>query len=603
MTEYFVLKDGVQVGPYTLEQLGKMLDSKMVAEETMVKVSGGSDNGKYFTVKALLGHRTVSIGEEACAVLLSDDGNVIRVACPFCGQHYKITEDLFEVKLFKCQKCESRFKLPSGKKHTIMTSSGIDINPYDPAEMDVPDGDLLCPHCWKSFDKDYVLYISVHPSLFGDPILGEYVQKRFVPTVFNQSGQPLDECGVPAMDMACPRCHLRIPSGMVDTPALYFSIAGATSSGKSYFLTCLIHQLRKSLTEYFGAAFWDADNKLNETLNFYEKQLFMSLEPRNITALPATQISGEGISDRVRLGNVEIELPKPFVFQFCRNKWDSNDNMNMVFYDNSGEMFIPGRDEWVNQATCHLSHSDGIIFLFDPTNDASMRLALCDERDPQVSKNPRAVDQTVLLSEMINRIRRHANMLSTETCRIPLIVAVGKYDTWKDKFSEDISSIPFVSFAEKNKDGIGTLAMSNILSVSYKLRELMLEYAPGLVNAAESFFEDVYFVPVSNFGTLAEQNEDGVIGVVPEKISPLWVEVPLLLLLAKNNQIEMEKAGRDQNCSSLGRIVNNHITFTHPVNGKNIYLPINYASALLTIGDKRYRLPDPADHIEMQRHI
>ena len=56
----------------------------------------------------------------------------------------------------------------------------------------------------------------------------------------------------------------------------------------------------------------------------------------------------------------------------------------MIFYDNSGEMFIPGRDEWVNQATFHLSHSSGIVFLFDPVNDASMRLALCDERDPQV---------------------------------------------------------------------------------------------------------------------------------------------------------------------------------------------------------------------------
>ena len=32
----------------------------------------------------------------------------------------------------------------------------------------------------------------------------------------------------------------------------------------------------------------------------------------------------------------------------------------------------------------------------------------------------------------MNRIRRHANMLSSDTCRIPLVVAVVKYDTWRD---------------------------------------------------------------------------------------------------------------------------------------------------------------------------
>ena len=583
--EYYIFKDGLQIGPFTQDQLRKMLSDKSVTEDSFVKVSGGPQDGQCLKLGKIIADHPDR--QTKTAVFLSSGKGAIRISCPECGQHYSVTEDLFNVSYFKCTKCGIRFRLPARANSTTEFTSDI---PYVDLDSDIPDGDLLCPHCWKSFDQDYIMYISVHPSLYGDPILGEYAPKRFVPTVFNQMGQPLDEKGLPATEMACPRCHLRIPSGLLDKPSLYFSIAGATSSGKSYFLTCLTHQLRKTLPEYFNAAFFDADPGLNETLNTYEKQLFMSLNPNEITSLPATQISGEGISDRIRLDDIDIELPKPFVFDFRQNG-DVND-LNMIFYDNSGEMFIPGHDEWVNQATFHLSHSNGIMFLFDPTNDASMRLALCDERDPQVSKNPRVVDQTILLNEMINRIRRHANMLSSDFCEIPLVIAVGKYDTWRNKFPLNISDTPYITKQKgQHEEEEYSLAMDKICQVSYTLREMMLNYVPGLVNAAESFFEKVYFIPFSNFGTFAEQNPDGAIGVTPSKINPIWVDVPVLLLLAQNEQIPAAKYPASKN-PILGQIIKDKIVFTHPANGKIMHLPICYAGAEIELNGKKYRFPD-----------
>lgn len=587
MEEYFIFDNGVQIGPYSIGQLEKMFRGKMISDDTVVRISGGSGNGRCVSICELVKPENAAGNGDNTARLLSCENGVMRIACPACGQHYKLTPELHPSGECECIKCRASFRLPRRQ-----TAASLPDTPWDDPETEIPDGDLLCPHCWKSFDRDYVLYISVHPSLFGDPVLGDYVPKRFVPTVFNQAGQPLDACGLPATEMACPRCHLRIPAGLLDTPALYFSIAGATSSGKSYFLTCLTHQLRKSLPEHFGAAFFDADPRLNETLNAYEKQLFMPLEPDHITALPATQISGDGISDRVRLDQVEIELPKPFVFEF-RSR-DNADDLNMIFYDNSGEMFIPGRDEWVNQATHHLSHSDGIMFLFDPANDAAMRLSLCDKRDPQISRNPRVTDQAVLLNEMINRIRRHANMLSSDSCKIPLVIVVGKYDTWREHFPEDLSSLPILP-DQNSSDGRNCLDMNKILSVSFALRGMMLQYAPGLVNAAESFFDEVYFVPVSNFGTLAEQDEGGVIGVVPGKLSPLWAEVPLLLLLARNQQIPEFRGGSQ--APLTGKFSGEHIVFAHPESGKYVRLPGNYAGAVLQINGREFQLPEtPEDN-------
>ena len=580
MSDCYVFPGGIQVGPFTPDQVRKMLAGGKISPETLVRYP--DDAGAKHCMKAseFVVSEVFSAGsaEPLTAELLSVEPDALRVACPVCGQHYRVEDDRSGAKYYKCLECEKDFLLPP------RPGAGL---PDGGEDTEVPDGDLLCPHCWKSFDPDYVLYISVHPDLFGDPVLGKYVQKRFVPTVFNQSGQPLDEKGLPATEMACPRCHLRIPAGLLDTPALYFSIAGAISSGKSHLLTCMTHQLRKTLPEYFGAAFFDADPRLNETLNSYERELFMSLSPEKVTSLPATQISGDGISNRVRLNDTEIELPQPFVFEF-RSR-DGVDDLNMVFYDNSGEMFVPGRDEWGNQATFHLSHSDGIIFLFDPTSDAAMRLSVCDKRDPQISSNPRVVDQTLLFNEMINRIRRHANMLSSDTCKIPLAVAVVKYDTWRESFDRTPAGLPLAAPESGGKGENWILDLDAILDVSFALRELLLKYVPGLVNAAESFFDSVTFVPVSNFGTIAEQNDDGVIGIVPEKLKPVWVEVPFLTLLAQNNGLIPTREGTEG--EELGTVVNNQVVFTHPVSGKPVRLPGNYAGAGLKIGGKLYRLP------------
>jgi len=560
-----------------------------------------------------------------------DDSIVLR--CPVCMQKYKVARMAGAGNRVYCRNCDCLVSVPvpvaipqgmsasaetpafaeSPNGNAPLPADGLDDGgpvPGDPGAtafeasmlpISEDIGALVCPHCWKHFDVENVLYIAVHPSLVGDPILGEFEPRRFRPNVYNQLGQPLDECGLPSTEMACPHCHLRFPAGMMDSPSLYFSVAGATSSGKSYFITCQTHKLREVLPRFLDASFYDLDPRLNETLSNYEKQLFMPLDASKITALPATQISGEGISDKVRIDEVDVELPKPFIFDFQVNGKPES-RRNLVFYDNSGELFIPGRDEWVNQATRHLSHSNGIIFLFDPTNESAMRRSICNPDDPQVSKRPRVVDQTLLLTELISRIRRHSNMTATESCDIPLVVGVCKYDIWRESFPKELGS-PYVSDGEECG-----LDLNKVLDVSFALRNLLMEYVPGLVNSAESFFKHVYFVPVSAFGTLAELDEGGFIGVVTEKIRPIWVEVPFLCIMHENGDLPARRVGASARRGSgaengqdapqpafgfKAKADERQISFRHPVTGENVRLPLNYAGAQLEIDGKLYELPEP----------
>ena len=588
MSVYYAYIDDIVVGPYSQMEICSFLDNGKINLSTMVEREGG-DGWHPVSFFMEIVSPTAPPSDVETGIFEREDADNIVFRCPKCHQKYKVPRPENAGARVYCKACDCLVTVPFNEPTPPPAMEAAKEQKealFFDASQEIPDGDLVCPHCWKSFDVENLLYISVHPSLVGDPIVGEFEQRRFRPSVFNQLGQPLDESGLPATEMACPCCHLRFPAGMMDSQSLYFSIAGATSSGKSYFLTTQTHILRDLLSRKFGASFFDLDPRLNETLSHYENQLFMPLDASKITALPATQISGEGISDKVRLDGVEIELPKPFVFDFCV-KGRAETRRNLIFYDNSGELFIPGRDEWVNQATRHLSHSNGITFLFDPTNDSMMRRQVCNPDDPQVSKRPRVVDQAVLLMELISRIRRHANMTATETSEIPLVVAVCKYDVWKDSFPKSLEQPYLIEEDETYLD------MNKILDVSFALREMMMKYAPSVVNTAESFFRHVYFVPVSSFGTLAELDESGYIGVVSEKIHPIWIEIPFMVIMEENHQLpsRMVKGNQASEFGFKAKVSDGQIHFLHPVTHENVRLPMNYAGARLTIDGKLYDLP------------
>jgi len=600
MTLYHIYKDNLVVGPLSDEAIIRMLAEGTMTDSTLCRKM---PDGEWLSASQLFDipssdemttvQETERKEDEAIFIRRKDENECV-FACPSCGQKYSTPFATYAGRQAICGKCNFTFSIPEQLPEEQELPPKIDTADF---AADIPNGELLCPHCWKSFDSDNLLYIAVHPSLTGDPVLGDFVQQRFKPSTFNVQGHPLDECGLPATDTACPRCHLEYPLGMIDNPTLYFSIAGATSSGKSYFLTGMVHKLRQTLPRMFNTGFYDLSPKMNETLSNYEKQIYMSLEPDKLTALPATQISGEGISDRVLLDGIEIELPKPFVFT-CRpvQEHSETSETNLVLYDNSGEMFIPGRDEWGNQATFHLSHSNGIMFLFDPTNDANMRREICDEKDPQVSQRPRAVDQVILFNEMLSRIRRHANMANDDICETPLIVVIGKYDTWADHFPKDLSKLSPIIVNEETLDA--SLDMDMIADVSFAARQLIQKYVPSLVDTAERFFSSVFFIPVSTFGTMAEMSPTGFIGIVPSKMSPIWLDIPALTLLQQNDFLKAStrKNEAPAEYDFQAKMQGKQIIFKHPTTGEIVRLPGNYAGRRLTIGGKYYDLPRSANH-------
>ena len=409
-------------------------------------------------------------------------------------------------------------------------------------------GDIVCPHCWHLFDVEEFLYIARHHDLIGDPVLGPEAQQRFLPSRFTPEGHAVDSAGLSCPDMACPRCHLRIPRTAGEMPPLFASIVGAAASGKSYFLTTMIWRLRNILAKQFALSFTDTDAVTNQIINDFEEKLFLNAEPDELVALRKTELQGE-LYNQVVLDAMITNLPKPFMFTVKPaehhpeyDKVREKMSRTLVLYDNAGEHFEPGMDSVENPTTRHILYSDTIFFLFDPTKDVRFR-ELCTEcRDPQLARGARVQRQEVLLTEMINRIEKYSGKKAASKSTKNLIVLVPKSDIWQHLLGYDVTDEPWRWDAENR---VCTLDLDEIMSTSFSVRALLERICPELVASAENFTGHVLFLPNSALGGSPELDDDtGLLGIRPLNIKPFWITVPMLYLMHRNGLVGAARVSR-----------------------------------------------------------
>lgn len=385
-------------------------------------------------------------------------------------------------------------------------------------------GEFTCPICWFKFDRGDAMNVAVHNSLRGDPILGEEAMQRFHATRFNDRGQALDAMGLATSDLACPHCRRKLPPGFLDQPHHIFSIVGAPSSGKSYYLSVLIKVLQNTLFQNFGITFRDSDPSENVILTQMKTQLFSSSTPQD-AFLAKTDLEGALYETLPRQGR-KVRLPKPFIFKLSHPSNPEN-SFSMVFYDNAGEHFEPTRNSADSPGAQHIAVASGIFFLFDPLHNTEFRAVMKGVTDPQI-KNHRIDQQDVILAETEVRIKSLLGMDSRQRVATPLAVMVGKYDTWASLLGEE-PLLPVVVD--------GRVSMENIQKNSARVRTFMVRVCPSIVANAEAISSNVCYFAVSPLGCSPVEflDRDGTprIGPDPKQLSPKHVEGPTLWVLTQ----------------------------------------------------------------------
>jgi hypothetical protein len=390
-------------------------------------------------------------------------------------------------------------------------------------------GEFTCPTCWLKFDPGEVMNIAVHAVLRGDPVLGEEHMLRFYARRFNDRNLALDAMGLPSPDFACPHCRRRLPPGFLDEPHHIFSIVGAPSSGKSYYLSVLIKILQSKLFKDFGTTFRDASPADNAVLNDMRNHLFSASDPED-AYLAKTELEGALYEEFPRMGRM-VRLPKPFVFRVSgRNR--GGEGFSVVFYDNAGEHFEPGSNSAESPGAQHIAVASGVFFLFDPLFNPEFRRRIREANDPQL-KQQRNDQQDVILAESEVRIKQILGLSTEERISTPMAVIVGKSDAWIDL----LGSEPLLPAIGKEEDGRGLVLASNIRKNSERIRELLAEISPGIVGNAEEISSDVRYFAASPLGhpPVTFVDAEGVerIGPDPKKLDPWHVEDATLWVLSK----------------------------------------------------------------------
>lgn len=385
-------------------------------------------------------------------------------------------------------------------------------------------GEFTCPICWFKFDRGDAMNIAVHNSLRGDPILGDEAMQRFHATRFNDRGQALDAMGLSSSDLACPHCRRKLPPGFLDQPHHIFSIVGAPSSGKSYYLSVLIKILQNSLFQNFGITFRDSDPSENVILTQMKTQLFSSSSPQD-AFLAKTDLEGALYETLPRQGR-KVRLPKPFIFKLSHPATPEN-GFSVVFYDNAGEHFEPTRNSADSPGAQHIAVASGIFFLFDPLHNTEFRAMMKGVTDPQI-KTHRTDQQDVILAETEVRIKSLLGLDSRQRVSTPLAVMVGKYDTWSSLLG-DAPLLPAI------QDGM--VRLDNIKTNSTRVRDLMVRICPSIVANAEAISSNVCYFAISPLGSSPVEflDREGTprIGPDPKQLNPRHVEAPTLWVLAQ----------------------------------------------------------------------
>lgn len=399
---------------------------------------------------------------------------------------------------------------------------------------------VTCPFCWSKFKPEEVLWVSESDESILDPMLdGLYDKLRFLPSRFDARGNALDEFGVPCHDIACPSCHLTLPRDVLEARSYLISVVGTPFSGKSYFLASMVSCLRDRFPDV-NILFKDSDVRFNEMIIGYEKTQFRSSDPDSLALLQKTQKSDfGGLYKQVLHQDTLRTYPSPFFFTMQpigggQSSVVDNQPFVLTLYDNAGESFDAGEDKISNQVTRHLGKSDTIYFLFDVTQERSLRLA-CQEisDDPQVTHGIRDDRQELTLNTMIETVRKHSGLARSEKCKRPIVVVVTKADIWLPLINDNNVEAELPQPLKISEDGSALMDLSIIEEVSRKTRALLVKHCKGMIALMESFSDDVTYIPVSATGVSPEMDEDRL-GIRPSDIKSRWVEIPFLYSLAKD---------------------------------------------------------------------
>jgi hypothetical protein len=404
-----------------------------------------------------------------------------------------------------------------------------------PAKERLPFYAIVCPFCFSKFQHEDVVFRAAHHrdddealALQEDELLNKYREKFglagideleaiIYPSMIPDENKLIsdhvlmgvsDKYSVVTRNRLCPSCHNDLPVTAGKHPSNIVSIVGATSVGKSVYMTSLIHMLQHVTANNFDAACLPLDNEISRRFRQdYEIPLF---------------------EDGKLLGStLKSNRQEPFIFQFVFKDEDKSP-LTLVFFDVAGEGMTD--KEYIKLHAAHIKNSAGILFLVDPMQIRAIREKLIHQMGERPGEIVAQGDEPreVVISLFGDFIAHLENSKTT----IPTAVVLTKSDLLNALQHDDGEYIRTNSNVFRNVEHRGYLDLDEFENINGETRRFLEKVDIPFVNALDVYFKDTAYFAVSALGSNpTEQQVNGI-------ISPIRVDEPFIWLLYKLGFIE-----------------------------------------------------------------
>jgi GTPase SAR1 family protein len=391
---------------------------------------------------------------------------------------------------------------------------------------------LTCPYCYESFAPREIRFrCNGRLSRTGkkcDTRRDQVLDDRMGPRPSHDLGPdfaadgrkptaPCPDCEGETTYRICPVCHSALPVqfGMVDSRLI--AMVGAKASGKTVYMTVLLHEMRHRVGEAFGAHLMGLDDAtMRRYSSDYEERLYGANQ-----MFPGTQTA-----------STNLNRVDPLVFRFGLRRrtllGERPQHSVLSFFDTAGEDF--SSRESVELNTRYLTGADGIVLLLDP-------LQMPGARENALPGTP--LPGTEGLDAPINVLSRITSLLlaprsgrSAQKIDTPIAVVFSKMDAFWHLLE---GGSPLRAHATPR----GRFDVGDSLSVHEEVRRLLKDWdGVPIDHLLDNHYTRYRYFGVSSLG----RNPTPDARVAPTGIQPYRVADPLLWLLSEFGSVP--KAGR-----------------------------------------------------------
>ncbi|MEK6279160.1 MAG: hypothetical protein AABN95_02295 [Acidobacteriota bacterium] len=307
----------------------------------------------------------------------------------------------------------------------------------------------------------------------------------------------------------CPFCHHDLPTGFAEVKTKTIALIGAKGSGKSNYVTVLIHEL---FGDNVGANFdssifaWDKDWNNEDTNKRYKDNFEKFIYEENIV-VPAT-VSAMTKTNRPLVYKFDVTR-RPSLLAGKRKQVSL-----MAFFDTAGED-LDSIDVMSTEAK-YIANSDGIVLLLDPLQMDQVRHQLSGS----VKLPGKYTEPINIIGKTIELIQRFKGLSNQRTnIKIPLAVTFSKIDEILHLFDAG-SPIRQAS----NHDGYFDVTDSEIVSENIKAHLAKWE-GGNMDRVLKNHFLTYSYFGVSALGTSPEANGSLALGAAPFRVVDpvLWI--------------------------------------------------------------------------------